>query len=95
MSLGKCLELVGVKAGDSRDSYGRNRFFPFHPADHLTTANRDPNFWYWKSIWYPMEDVKSLIIFFCIKAALSLYSFLLLLLGTGLLFRYCSNIPLY
>ena len=56
VEMGKCLENLNVEAGDSRDSLGRGRFFPFRPENHLTQKyNKD--FWYWRNIYYPDEGV--------------------------------------
>jgi len=54
VEMGKCLENLGVEAGDSRDSTGRGRFFPFVPEDHLT-PNAAPD-WYHNYNFYPLEE---------------------------------------
>ncbi|KAJ0176820.1 hypothetical protein K1T71_007999 [Dendrolimus kikuchii] len=53
--MGKCLNNIGVKAMDSRDSLQRGRFFPFVPQDHLL-PNYKNDFWYWKYIYYPTDE---------------------------------------
>lgn len=53
--MGKCLNNIGVKAMDSRDSLQRGRFFPFVPQDHLL-PNHKSDFWYWKYIFYPSDE---------------------------------------
>lgn len=53
VGMGKCLENLNVKAGDSRDSQGRNRFFPFDPETHLV-PDRMPN-WYWDYTYCPVK----------------------------------------
>lgn len=60
VEIGICLDNVNVTAGDSRDNYNRGRFFPFTPEGHLFPGKFDPNFWYWKFLFYPTNDVRFL-----------------------------------
>ncbi|XP_064648226.1 glycoprotein-N-acetylgalactosamine 3-beta-galactosyltransferase 1-like isoform X2 [Lineus longissimus] len=56
VELGLCMQRVGVKAGDSRDDLGRERFHPFKPEHHLIPDALPKNFWYWSWVYYPTKN---------------------------------------
>ncbi|XP_060618942.2 glycoprotein-N-acetylgalactosamine 3-beta-galactosyltransferase 1-A-like [Anolis sagrei] len=55
LALGQCMEKMGVEAGDSRDSEGRETFHPFVPESHLTDKF-SKSFWYWNYCYYPIVE---------------------------------------
>ncbi|ELU10340.1 hypothetical protein CAPTEDRAFT_176711 [Capitella teleta] len=56
LEMGQCLQSVGVIAGDSRDSAGRERFHPFIPEHHLIPGLVPRNNWYWDYNYYPTKE---------------------------------------
>ena len=58
VEMGKCMQSVGVVAGDSRDDLGKERFFPLIMEQVLswrTSVGKD--FWYGKYLYYPSKEV--------------------------------------
>uniref|UniRef100_A0A336LUX7 Glycoprotein-N-acetylgalactosamine 3-beta-galactosyltransferase 1 n=1 Tax=Culicoides sonorensis TaxID=179676 RepID=A0A336LUX7_CULSO len=55
VEIGRCLQNVHVRAGDSRDFELRARFLPFVPEGHLIPSDNH-DWWYWKNIWYDIKE---------------------------------------
>nr|XP_033795346.1 glycoprotein-N-acetylgalactosamine 3-beta-galactosyltransferase 1-B-like [Geotrypetes seraphini]XP_033795347.1 glycoprotein-N-acetylgalactosamine 3-beta-galactosyltransferase 1-B-like [Geotrypetes seraphini]XP_033795348.1 glycoprotein-N-acetylgalactosamine 3-beta-galactosyltransferase 1-B-like [Geotrypetes seraphini] len=53
--IGQCMEKVGVKPGDSRDTEKRETFHPFPPVYHLR-AHFTKKKWYWHFSFYPIVE---------------------------------------
>ncbi|XP_043531090.1 glycoprotein-N-acetylgalactosamine 3-beta-galactosyltransferase 1-like isoform X3 [Chiloscyllium plagiosum] len=52
LALGKCMEILGITPGDSRDNHLRETFLPLTLLSHLIKRHPDPSFWYWKFSYY-------------------------------------------
>ena len=60
VEIAKCLGNLNVTAGDSRDSQQRERFLPFLPERHLSTAGiklEGGYAWYRDALFYPPQEV--------------------------------------
>ena len=57
LEMGMCLYHVGVSAGESRDSIGRETFHPFIPEHHLIPGLIPRDNWFWSYSWYPPRSV--------------------------------------
>ena len=56
VQMGLCMQILGVKLGDSRDSLGRSRFHCFNPATHMQGGEHFPD-WYFKYDKYGAQKV--------------------------------------
>ena len=57
LALGRCMEIINVEAGDSRDTTGKETFHPFVPEHHLIKGYLPRTFWYWNYNYYPPVEV--------------------------------------
>lgn len=57
VEIGACLELVGVKAGDTRDSQARPTFLPFSPINLISSKPFERNHWFYKYAFYDPPKV--------------------------------------
>ena len=55
VEMGRCMEKLGVKTGDSRDALGRSRFHCFNPETHLDGGYPD---WYYSYDKYGAKKVR-------------------------------------
>ena len=79
IELGKCMENLRIKMGDSRDAFGRGRFFPLVPEKHLNSGMMDEQSqWYRKNKFYNSTEVGTTYIIFCITKTSSKISLLLI-----------------
>lgn len=56
--IGRCLEAVGVEAGDTRDAQGKPTFLALSPLSLLNTQNIDQDYWYNQYAFYPPKPGK-------------------------------------
>ncbi|XP_060064781.1 glycoprotein-N-acetylgalactosamine 3-beta-galactosyltransferase 1-like [Ylistrum balloti] len=56
LELGRCMQKLGVVAGDTRDDLERERFMPFVPEHHLIPGILPKDMWYWSYSFYPAKQ---------------------------------------
>eukprot|EP00096_Caligus_rogercresseyi_P009948 TRINITY_DN3492_c0_g1_i1.p1 TRINITY_DN3492_c0_g1~~TRINITY_DN3492_c0_g1_i1.p1 ORF type:complete len:352 (-),score=80.83 TRINITY_DN3492_c0_g1_i1:461-1516(-) len=56
VEMGKCLDKLEVKPGDSRDSFGRGRFFPFVPETHIIPGAIEASNWFNSYAYYETKN---------------------------------------
>jgi glycoprotein-N-acetylgalactosamine 3-beta-galactosyltransferase len=56
VEMGYCMERLGCRGIDTRDSFGRNRFLPLQLERHLQLGPPSDQFWFWDYIFYPVKD---------------------------------------
>ncbi|XP_069760785.1 glycoprotein-N-acetylgalactosamine 3-beta-galactosyltransferase 1-like isoform X2 [Narcine bancroftii] len=56
LALGKCMEILGIAPGDSRDNHLRETFFPISLQSNLVKGHYGKDFWFWKFTNYTAKD---------------------------------------
>jgi glycoprotein-N-acetylgalactosamine 3-beta-galactosyltransferase len=56
VEMGICLEKLNVTAGDSRDSEGQGRFFPFNPEHHIIPGIIYSTHWFRRYSFYDIKE---------------------------------------
>lgn len=56
LEFGKCMQRVGVIAGDSLDKLGRETFMPFVPEHHLIPGILPKDMWYFSYNFHPVKQ---------------------------------------
>ena len=59
VEMGICMQNLNVTAGDSRDEYGRGRFFAVVPEQMIVPDLVPKGFWIFGYSYYPVETVRS------------------------------------
>ena len=74
VEMGQCMETLGVKLGDSRDSLGRSRFHCFTPGIHMLGAQEFPD-WYFTYDKYGAKKVflSAMYLFIWVELIIILY----------------------
>ena len=62
IEMGHCMQNMGVKAGDTRDELGRQRFHPFSPEYHLIPDIIPSDNWFWRYDFYKTPVVSETIL---------------------------------
>ncbi|XP_063709185.1 glycoprotein-N-acetylgalactosamine 3-beta-galactosyltransferase 1-like [Culicoides brevitarsis] len=56
VTMGKCLQNVGVKVGDTRDKEGKSRFLPMKPNTHMFPKHNNFDKWYYLHSFHPTTE---------------------------------------
>lgn len=55
VEMGLCMTSINITFGDTRDQYGRGRFFPFSVEKNVVPGFITENLWYWNYTYYPIK----------------------------------------
>ena len=66
VELGKCMENLSISPGDTRDAFGKGRFFPLAPEKHLNPGLMDAQSkWYRSNKFFNFAEVLNAVLYLC------------------------------